>query len=104
MDSDSEKSFGLCFHSGGFVLWQGNSPFQGVTEEPKMNWYPGGIHVSFHPVYGPATTHEHQEFHIDLKDHLAVTFSFIGEIIHKGCQAKVLATEETKNGFYHQGQ
>ena len=58
----------------------------------------------FSPSYGPSTTHEYQDYHVDLKDHLAVTFGLIGKVIHKGRQANVFAAEETKNGFYYKGQ
>ena len=69
-----------------------------------MNQYPSGIHLSCHPVYRPSTIHKYQNYHVDLKDHLECKFGLIGEIVHKGYQANVLATEETKNGFYHEGQ
>ena len=58
----------------------------------------------FSPSYGPSTTHEYQDYHVDLKDHLAVTFGLIGKVIHEGCQDSVLATKENKNGIYHEGQ
>ena len=47
-----------------------------------MNQYPIGIQVIFNPVYGRSKTHEYQDYHIDLKDHLAVTFGLIGEVVH----------------------
>ena len=58
----------------------------------------------FHPVYGPTITHEHQGYHIDLKDCPAVTFHLIGGVVNKGPQANVLAVEEKNYGFYHEGQ
>ena len=58
-----------------------------------MNWYPSGINVCFHPVYGPSTTREYQDYHMDLKDHLIVTFGLIGNTVYKGRQANVLAME-----------
>ena len=69
-----------------------------------MNQYPIGILVYFHSVYGPSITHEYQDYQVDLKDHLASKFGLIGEIIHKGYQANVLAAEEMRNGFYNGGQ
>ena len=66
-----------------------------------MNQYNRGIHISFCPVYEPSTTHEYQGYHIDLKDHLAVTFFLIGEIVHEGRQANVLSMKENKKWFYH---
>lgn len=41
---------------------------------------------------------------MDLKHHLAVTFGLIGEVIHKGYQANVLAAEDIKIGFYYEGE
>ena len=69
-----------------------------------MNQFSGGIHISFHLIYGPNTTIEHQGYHMDHKDCLAVTFALIGKVVHKGHQAKVLSMGETKNGFYHEGK
>ena len=69
-----------------------------------MNLYPSGIHVNFDPVYGPSTTHEYQDYHVDLKDCLAVTFVLIGKVIHKDSHANILAVKENKNGFYLEGQ
>ena len=62
-----------------------------------MNQYPSGIHVCFHPIYGPSKTHEYQDYHMDLKDHLANTFGLIGKVVHKGCKANVYATKENNN-------
>ena len=69
-----------------------------------MNQYPSGTHVSFHLVYGPSTTHEYHDYHMDLKDCLAVTFGLIGKVVHKGCQANVFAAKENVIGFYQEGQ
>ena len=41
---------------------------------------------------------------MDLEDCLTVTFGLIGEIIHKGRQANVLAVEAKNYGFYYEGQ
>ena len=69
-----------------------------------MNRCPSGVHIGFHPVYGPATTHEHQGYHMDIEDCLAVTFCLVGKIIHKDSQANFLAAEEMMDVFYHEGQ
>ena len=86
------------------ILQQGYISVHGVPERPNMNRYSSGIHVQFHSSYEPTTAHKYQEYHMDLKDHLAVTFDFMGKIFNIGYQANMLATQESRNGFYHEGQ
>ena len=50
------------------------------------------------------SVHEYQDYHMDLKDHFAVTFGFIGKIIHRGRLANVFAMKKNENGFYPEGQ
>ena len=69
-----------------------------------MKQYPSGVHVSFHPVYGPTTTHEYQGYHMDLKDRLTPAFHLICKIVHEGLQADASATEKLNDWSHHKGQ
>ena len=103
LDSNT-KSF--LFHvSTRVVLSSGKATVPSKVSHRNPRWI--GIQVGsimFSPSYGPSTTHEYQDYHVDLKDHLAVTFGLIGKVIHEGCQDSVLATKENKNRIYHEGQ
>ena len=72
-----------------FLVRQQSLPWypKGKQDESVSKWGP----YRFSPSYGPATTHEHQGYHMDIEDWLAVTFSLVGKIIHKDCQANFLA-------------
>ena len=59
------------------------------------------VQESFGPVDGPPATHEHEGYHMDLKDRPAPATSLVCEIVHEGGQADAMASQETENGFYH---
>ena len=67
-----------------------------------MNRCPFGAKKSFHLVNLQATVQGYLDYHMDLKDCLAVTFGLIGEVVYKGCQGNVHAAKENKNGFYRE--
>ena len=69
-----------------------------------MKGYSCWLQNGFHPVNGPATTHEYKSYHMDLKDHLTPAFCLICEVVHKGHQANASATEKLNNWCNHEGQ
>ena len=69
-----------------------------------MEGYSGWFQNCFHPINGPATTHEYQGYHMDLKDCLSPAFRLICKIVHKGRQANASAMEKLNNWHHHKGQ
>ena len=69
-----------------------------------MERYSDWFQNCFHQINGPATTHEYQGYHMDLKDHLTPAFCLICEVIHKGRQANASATEKLNYWSHHKGQ
>ena len=69
-----------------------------------MERYSIWLQNGFHPTDGPATTHEYQGYHMDLKDNLTPASCFICKIVHEGHQADASATEKFNKGNHHIGQ
>ena len=69
-----------------------------------MEGYSGWLQNCFHPINGPATTHEYQGYHMDLKDHLTRASYLICKVVHEGRQADASAVEKFDNRTHHVGQ
>ena len=62
------------------------------------------VQESFGPVDGPPATHEHEGYHMDLKDRPALASSLVCKIIHEGRQADASAMEKFDDRSYHVSQ
>ena len=69
-----------------------------------MERYSRWLQNCFHPINEPATTHEYQGYHMDLKDCLTPAFHLICKIVHKGRQADTSAVEKFDDWSHHEGQ
>ena len=69
-----------------------------------MERYSGWLQNSFHPIYGPATTHEYQGYHMHLKEHLTPASCLICKVVHKGHQADASAMEKFDDRSHQIGQ
>ena len=69
-----------------------------------MERYFSWLQYCFHPINGPATTHEYQGYHMNPKDHLTPARCLICKIVHEGHQADASATEKLDNWSYLKGQ
>ena len=86
------------------IVHKGCQADASATEETKMDgclsWFQDGLC----PIDRPTTTHEHQGYHMDLKDRLAPAASLTRKIVHKGRQTDASAAEKLHDGIHHAGQ